>query len=235
MALTEYLTLTAALLQSPGSPIPLIPTATLTDYINIARNQVAADAECIRAEASLVLASGVQGYVFSALVVGVVGTGSVLNIRSARIGSVPLDIRAWEWFVQYYLGSGASGTPVRVAQQGQGTYGTLFFDPTPNATFSASFDTICLPIALVDDTTAESIPRLWTDAVPFYAAWLGYMSAQRQADAEAMMGRYRELVRKGRATATPSELPDKMPGGMGAKVAAAHTTPGAMPQAPGNG
>lgn len=234
MALTAYETLTAALLQSPSSPIPLIPTATLDSYINIARNQVAADAECIRVPATLALANGTQSYNFSAITVpSGVGIGSVITVRSARIGGQPLDIRNWEWFAQYYLGNGQSGTPLRLAQQGQSVSGTLFFNPTPNATATVSLDAVCLPISLINDTTPEAIPALWTDAIPFYAAWLGMQSLQRQADAEMMLQRYESLVRRGRQFATPTELPDNLPGGGGAQAASARQVLSTQAQAAG--
>jgi hypothetical protein len=223
MALTAYETLTAALLQAPSSPIPLIATGTLDSYINIARNQVAAEAECIRVPATLALVNGTQNYNFSAISVSGAptnGIGSVITVRSMRIGGQPLDIRSWEWFSQYYLGDGQAGTPVRVSQQGQSLLGTLWFDPTPNAAATASLDVVCLPIALVSDGTTEAIPPLWTDAIPFYAAWLAMQSLQRQADAEMMLRRYASLVRRGRQFATPTELPDNLPGGSGAAAAA---------------
>ena len=233
MALTTYETLTQALLQAPSSPIALIPTATLDLYIAIARKQVAADAECIRVPATLALTTGVQGYFFYQIAVSgsFQGVGSVIAVRSARIGGTPLDIRPWEWFSQYYLGDSQSGTPVRMAQQGRGvgtasqaSGGTLYFDPTPNAAFTVSLDAVCLPINLVDDTTPEAIPALWQDAIPFYAAWLGMQSLQRQADAEMMLQRYQSLVRRGTQTATSSELPDNLPGGTGAQAVSARQT-----------
>lgn len=223
--LASYQSLTQALVQAPTSPIPLIPSATLTSYINVARNQVAGDAECIRVPATLALVAATQHYGFAAISVGgASGVGNVISVRSARIGGTPLDIRQWEWFAQYYLGDGATGTPVRLAQQGQGLNGTLFFDPVPTGTGTVSLDVVCLPIALVDDSTAEAIPLLWTDAVPFYAAWLALQSLQRQADANMMLERYRMLVKRGREMATPSELPDNLPGGAGAALAAARQT-----------
>lgn len=224
MALNAYVTAVTNLLQAPSSPVPLIPTGTLTTYINTARNQVAADAECIRAPGSLVLSSGTQGYAFSSIstIGATVGFGAVMSIRSARIGSAPLDLRAWEWFAQYYLGRNASGTPVRAAQQGQGANGTIFFHPIPNAAATVAFDAVLLPVALSSDATPEAIPPLWTDAVPFYAAWLAMQQLQRQNDANQMFARYQELVRRGRQMGTPSELPERLPGGMGTQIAAAH-------------
>lgn len=236
MALASYETLTAALLQSPSSPIPLIPTAILDTYIAIARKQVAAEAECIHVLATLALSAAQQVYGFSAITIPGTptnGIGSVIAVRSVRIGGQPIDIRAWEWFAQYYLGNGQTGTPVRMSQQGQSLFGTLWFDPTPNATFSANLDVVCLPVNLVDDTTPEAIPPLWTDAVPFYAAWLAMQNLQRQADAEMMLRRYESLVRRGRQFATPTELPDNLPGGSGAAAAASRQILSQPPEPPG--
>jgi hypothetical protein len=224
MALTNYQTLTQALLQAPSSPIPLISTATLNSYINIARNQTAADAECIRDPGFLTTAIGVQGYNFTSIVSGgsLWGVVNVISVRSAKYGATPIDIRGWEWFSQYYLGDGITGTPLRASQQGQGANGTICFSPIPNSVITITLDAVWLPIPLVDDTTIEAIPALWTDAVPFYAAWLGFQSLQRQADAQIMLERYKELIKRGRQMATPSELPDNLPGGAGAQMAAAH-------------
>lgn len=222
--LALYEQLTAGLLQAPSSPIPLVPSATLDLYIAIARKQVAAEAECIRVPATLALSNAQQAYGFSAIAVPGApgnGVGSVITVRSARIGGRPIDVRPWEWFSQYYLGNGQRGAPMRMAQQGQSLFGTLWFDPTPNGAFSVALDVVCLPINLADDTTPEAIPPLWTDAVPFYAAWLAMQSLQRQADAEMMLQRYESLVRRGRQFATPTELPDNLPGGAGAAAAAA--------------
>ncbi len=216
-------------------PSGLIPTPTLDRYINTARMQLAADAECVRSSATLTCTIGTQGYGLSSLVLVpsvAVGISGVFTLRSGFVegASMPLEFRSWEWFSAYYLTSNASGEPTALAQQGQGTFGTLFLRPVPNAAFNIMFDTACLPIILVDDTTPEAIPGLWTDAVPFYAAWLAMMQLQRQADAHIMLTRYQELALRGRQESTPSELPDNMPGGSGARMAAIKTTLTSAPQ-----
>lgn len=230
--LAAYESLTLNLLQAPSSPIPLIATPTLDAYINSARNQVAADAECIRVPGTLALTAGTQSYSFASINTSATpGAGNVISVRSAGISGQPLDIRNWEWFAQYYFGNGQAGVPIRVAQQGQGVNGTLFFNPTPSVSLTAYLDVVCLPIPLVTDLTVEAIPPLWTDAVPFYAAWLGMQNLQRQADADMMLQRYQSLTRRGRQLATPTELPENLPGGMGAQEASAHQQLGVVAQA----
>jgi hypothetical protein len=224
--LNAYLTQLSALIQAPNSPNPLVSTATQTGYINIARNQLAGDAECVRVRGSLTYISGQRTYLFSNIVLPASqGYGSVIAVRSAAYSGLPdtISFRPFEWFSAYLLNSGATGTPTVFSQQGQGVFGTLLVWPFPAAPAVASLDCVCLPIPLVDDTTVEAIPDLWRDAVPFYAAWLAMQQLQRQADAEAMLQRYMMLARRGRQFATPSELPDNMPGGLGSQIAAGKT------------
>ncbi len=226
MALNAYLALVQSLIQAPSSPIPLVSTATLTSYINIARNEVAANGECIRIGADLPLVAGTQVYSTSAIVIAFPPIASALVIRQAfHQDGTPLDIRSFEWFQQYYLRSGATGVPQRMAQQQYGTGGvggSLYVDPVPVVAETLAVDVVALPIPLASDATIEAIPFPWTEAVPFYAAWLALMTVQRQADADKMMVRYMELMARGRQESTPTFLPENAAGGMGATRAAAH-------------
>lgn len=224
--LAAYQAQLQALIQAPNSPSPLVPAASQTSYINIARAQLAADAECIRVTGALALVAATQAYAFSAIVLpGAQGYGSVIAVRSGIVAGVgKLEIRPWEWFQAYYSEVSGAGLPRIAAQQGQGVNGTLQFWPQPAAPGSVNIDCVVLPIDLADDTTVEAVPRLWRDAVPFYAAWLAMQSLQRQADAEAMLKRYMMLAQRGRQLATPTELPDYLPGGVGARGAASRST-----------
>ncbi len=222
MALTAYETLTTALLQAPSSPVPLVATATLDTYINIARRQVAADGECVRSPASIALAPTAQEYNFISFTGLISGAANVIAVRSMIVGTRALDIRPWEYFTAYYRGLATLGQPRLVSQQGQGVNGTLFFFPIPDVAYNAVGDVVCLVPDLTSDGSVEAIPQLWTDAVPFYAAWLALMTLQRQGDAQMMMQRYQDLMRRARQLSTSSELPENMPGGVGAQMAAAH-------------
>jgi hypothetical protein len=214
--LTAYENSTRQLIQALGSTVPLIDTATLDQYINTARNQVAGEGTCVVAyPATLAVVGPQQGYAFSSIVLpaGITpGTGPVLNVRQAAYqagtGQQLVYPRAWPWFKTYWLDQAAPipGPPREFAQFGQGTNGTLWVT-LPDGPYTLNLDVVCLPIPLVDDTTAEAIPELWQDAVPFYAAWLGMQNVQRQADADMMMGRYKELMNRARAFATPEQMP----------------------------
>jgi hypothetical protein len=209
----------------------LIPAATLDSYINIARMQLAADAECIRNTGVLTTVINQRGYKFPDIFITGPGVGDPISLRQLRTGNAqPIDLRPWEWFQQYYLPGSVTGMPVRAAQQGQGFAGTFYFDPIPSAVIQIFADVTCLPIPLVDNSTFEAIPYPWTDAVPFYAAGYGMMQLQRQADAQQMFARYYLLAQRGRQISTPTELPDNLPGGVGAHAVALKSTLTTQPQ-----
>lgn len=215
MLLSQYENATQQLFQALTSTVPLIALSVIDDYINTARNQVAAEGQACRTEASLALSAGVRTYPFSAFTFGPTQS-AVLAIRSGAIGTTPLDVRGWEWFAQYYLPDPAVGPPRIVAQHRPGTLGNLTFFPTPSISTVAQFDAVCLPLVLVNDATPEALPYPWTDAVPFYAAWLCMMNAQRQADADMMFARYEQIMmRLAHMGVTPTELPSSMPADRG--------------------
>ena len=204
------------LIQSLGSPIPLISTAQSTVYINSARVQIAAEAKCIRNYATLALVVNQQQYNFSTIVFAPATSGVqvVMNVEMAGF-TVPATTgqrivvqREWAWFNRYVLQNPVpvAGPPRYWAQFGQGALGTLWFN-LPDFTYVINLDTVCLPLPLATDTDPEAIPYQWTDAVPFYAAWLGMQQEQRQGDAEMMLQRFKMLMQRARAAATPEVTP----------------------------
>jgi len=57
------------------------------------------------------------------------------------------------------------------------------------------------------DTDIEAIPYLWTDAVPYFAAYLALMSAQtnmRMEQAQRYFQLYQTFVQRARQAATPA-------------------------------
>ena len=224
MVLTAYQTATAQLLQNPSAPTSLYPTASLTSWINTARGQLAGEAECIRTIGTLSLTSGVQVYPFSSITfsgssstTGIQGPLNVRTIwRTSGSGKVWIRPRSFEWFSLYELNNAAptEGPPTIWSQLGQGVNGTIYVSPVPDQSYTLTMDVPCYPIALVDDTTVEAIPYLWTDAVPFFAAYYALLAAQstaRQGDADKMMQRYMQFVQRARAAATPSVLSGQYP------------------------
>jgi hypothetical protein len=210
-----YRSQTRDLFQALTSPLPLIPDGTIDLYVNRARSQVASEGECVRIHTALPLASGVREYPFSSQIISPsLAVSTVVAVRSGYISDagVQLDFRPFEWFAAYCQWSSMPGRPITMTQRKQGTLGDLLFCPVPDAVYTVNLDAVGIPIDLLDDTTVDAIPFPWSDAVPFYAAWLCMMNAQRQAAADTFFGLYEQvMMRLARMGATPSELPSNVP------------------------
>lgn len=226
--LNNYLTDTKNLLQNPTAPSGLYDNTSLTRWINIARGQVAGEAECIRVLGTLTLTPSQRNYNFSSINVGVPGTTGVQGVLCVRdvlytVGSGfrKLAPRPWEWFLQYKLNNvvPVEGEPRTWAQFGQGAAtpptgnsdatGSFYLDPPPDQAYTLTFDCVCYPVELVNSNTVEAIPYQWTDAVPFFAAYYAYLSAQtgaRQADAERMFTHYQTFLERARKQSNPDVL-----------------------------
>lgn len=222
--LNSYLAATQRLLQNPAAPISLYSTADLTTYINTARGQLAGEGECIRALGTVNTIYQQRNYNFSAVTIGVTGIAGAIHVRSLRYavgsGYQWISPRGWEWFEFYYLNTPVpdSGAPTDWAQYGQGSApppsgssgsGSFYVNPLPDIVYALTADCVCFPSALATDADPELIPYLWTDAVPYYAAYLALMSAQvnnRMAEAEKMFGLYQTFVQRARQAANPSLL-----------------------------
>jgi hypothetical protein len=51
----------------------------------------------------------------------------------------------------------------------------------------------------VDDTTPEALPYPWTDAVPYYAAYLAFMNSRRPMEAGNMFSIFENLMKRARS------------------------------------
>lgn len=211
--LASYRTTTLALLQAPSSPVPLIPQDRLDSYINTSRIQVAAQGGCVRDYPTLPLVTGTPRYNFSDVTGLQTGVDAIYHIRQLWYqiqgtdppGQVLVTSRPFEYFGAFMLNNPAPGTgvPATWAQFGQGDQGSIFIDPAPDADYVCQLDVLAVPVTLVDDSTPEAIPDIWRQAVPFYAAWLGFQSLQRQPYADRMMERFKEQMGMARNAANP--------------------------------
>lgn len=231
--LASYLAQTARLLQNPAAPAPLYSTADLTTYVNSARGQLAGESKAIRFMGSLPLVAGQRAYPFTSIALtGGIAAG-IQGVLDAEIiwyqvgdGQKWIRPRPWPWFAQYELNNPVpdSGPPKVWTQYGQGAQaqasplpvggGSLYISPLPDTAYTCPVDCVCFPVPLVDDTTVEAIPYLWTDAVPYYAAYLALLSAQtgaRVQDAARMFQLYQEFVQRARRASTPMVLPGMYP------------------------
>lgn len=219
--LNAYLTATQNLLQNPTATNQLYATTSLTTYINTARGQLAGESESIRFMATLVLAAGQQVYPFSSIsLTGSTGIEGVINVRSiwrtVASGQVWLRPRPFEWFALYELNNPVpvAAAPTKWAQYAQGVNGSIYVSPVPDVAYTLNLDCVCYPINLGLDADPEAIPYLWTDAVPYFGAYLALLSAQtgaRSAEADKMLDRYSNFVSRARRFATPSVLPFQNP------------------------
>ena len=231
--LNSYITATQNLLQSPGAPTTLYSTANITTWVNTARGQLAGEYGCVRVIGTISTVAGQRNYSFSSLNIGTAsstGIQGVINIQTMQYGSGTgqqwLYPRSWPWFQLFYLNNTApvQGPPAVWSQYGQGSSGqgsitgvgsgmiasgTFYVDPPPDNVYTLYCDCTAYPQALVADTDVEAIPYLWTDAVPFFAAWYALLSSQtsaRQTDADKMMERYREFAERARMAANPDVM-----------------------------
>jgi len=215
--LNTYIAQTQRLLQNPVPSTPLYATSDLTAYINTARGQIAGEAQCIRTIGQIPTVVDQRPYAFSAIdvtfaTVGIHGIQGVLSIDNILTGIGTgmqwFRSRPWPWFLLYKLNNAnpQEGPPSEWAQIGQGASGVFYLDPLPDSVYTLYVDSVCYHVALVDDTTAEALPYLWTDAVPYFAAYMAYMSSQRTQDADAMYSKFKEFMARARAAATPEVL-----------------------------
>lgn len=108
-------------------------------------------------------------------------------------------VRQWAQQWQY--------VPAVCAQYGQGAGGSFYLYPLPSQAYQIEWDCFCLPSDLIDDQSYEAIPAPWTDAVPYFAAHLGYLELQNWNGAKGYLElfdkfvqRYSDYARSGRVT-----------------------------------
>jgi hypothetical protein len=219
MALTAYVQQVQRLVNDPTGQF-YNPT-DLAVYVNLARGTIATQAECLVANGTLSTVNGTQTYALSSLA-GPAGLISAVNVRSVRsviagVGRM-LDARPWPWFNTYQLTGlnlGSAGPPTVWSQQTQGVQGSLWFSPTPNGTVALTVEAAWIPIPLVNDSTVEVLSYPWTDAVPYFAAYLAYENAQRLDDAKRMQGLFNAFMIAARVGVTPMVGGPSWPPGKG--------------------
>lgn len=221
--LNQYMQRTQQLISDTKSEV-LTPNF-LASFINTARGQLAGESECIRNIGILPTVVGQQGYQFSATNIasgGVAGVDGVIHIRSIRYsvvggatGTLWIPPRPWQWFELYEFNNAVlpTGAPATWSQYSQGASpgatgsaagGAFFISPIPDAVYTLICDCVCYPKSLADDSDVEAIPYLWTDAVPYYAAYLTYLYTQNANAAKNMLEMYGMFVKRARGAATPS-------------------------------
>jgi hypothetical protein len=141
----------------------------------------------------------------------VIGVISVSCAWGANAAMKPiLQPMIWSEFQAYFrsYNNGMQNYPTIWSQYAQGVNGSIYVWPLPSQYSQMDWDCYCIPIALVDDTTAEAIPYGWTDCVPYYAAYLAYLDAQRGDDADKMFKTFAMYMKRARSFSETPFVPD---------------------------
>lgn len=222
--LAAYELQTQRLLQNPGAPQSLYAKSDIDSWVNTARGQIAGEGNAIRVFGTINTVVGQRVYNFSSINLGTpasTGIAGVIHVRSILYslgtGQQAITRQGWEWFNWYYQNNPVPmpGPPQNWSQfaqgaSGQGTgsaaSGSFYLDNPPDLVYRLSCDCVCYPTNLVDDTTVEALPYLWSDCVPFFAAWYALLSSQtgaRTADAEKMFKNYQMFLDRARQLSNP--------------------------------
>ena len=216
MALNAYLQQTSRILHDPNNQN--FSTSDLTAYINIARGQIAIAGQCVRKLNIVTLSAGTETYSLpsgSAFTGAGVGQAVSVNGVSVPWGTTKptLDRYSWSDFqAQLRLFSGTiTGFPEAWAQQGDGASGLVYLFPIPSQTFASEWDCFHTVAPLASDSDPEAIPYPFTDCVPYFAAYLALLNAQRYQEAKAMLDAFKMFLGVARGAVSPLFTPSAYP------------------------
>lgn len=129
---------------------------------------------------------GQESYNFSDIdVSSFPGIDSVYAIRSASVlyanwrYSVPYySFSTYQARIRQFASTQFQYVPCYSTQFGQGNAGSFFFYPIPSQVLQVEYDCQCEPQDLIDDQSVDTIPKPWSDVVPYFAAHLCYLELQ---------------------------------------------------------
>ena len=150
------------------------------------------------------LLEGQEQYPFSNIVFQTTGIESVIQVKSVSIiysnyrYSLPMySFSIYQAMIrQYSSASQYQYVPAFASQYGRGAAGIFYLYPIPSQTYQAEFDCICEPTDLVLDSDVEIIPDPWTDAVPFFAAYLCFLEMQNFNSARGIKNEFDLFMRQ---------------------------------------
>lgn len=93
--------------------------------------------------------------------------------------------------------------PTVCAQYGQGVNGSLYMYPIASQAYQFQADAFCLPSNLATDADVDLIPQPWSDAVPYFAAYLALLEMQKQNDARGMLDLFDKFLLRQSNSARP--------------------------------
>lgn len=223
--LATYETQTQLLLNDTGTQEYAL--ADLDQYINTARGQIAASAQCVRYTGTLSVTSASASYPITGIAGAPNGVTAALNVYDLACivtgaGVARMSPRPWRWAWYYWVSNPVpqSGRPTEWSFQEPGPNGAIYLNMTPDKNYTLQCDCAGYVAALTSGGPPEALPYPYTDSVPYFAAYLALLSAQRTADAEQMLQRWAQFASWSVKQLTPPVMPAYWPGGTGAMEAA---------------
>jgi len=177
----------------------------LTDYINDGRNHLIQDTGCNRILQTYTTVYNVETIDFAALPEGT-NTIDVLTTNLYWGNSrVPLYYMAWSNFnAQLRFWQNYTGRPVGFSMYGPKK---IFIGPKPDQAYLIELDTVVLKEPLTDADPVETLPTPFTEAVPFYAAYIAKYQEQSYGEAEILKQEYQKHVMQALNTTFTRRLP----------------------------
>jgi hypothetical protein len=187
-------------------------TAIGTNTVSMSANAIASGSASFTTQIQTV--ANQEIYPIPTAVAPQLGVQDVIGVRSIAInfgGSQgsnqymleTCDFSELQAYYRFY-GPNLVGNPAKWARYNN----NIYMRPVPSQAYPMQWDTVCTVIPLVDDSSVEAIPQLFTYCVPYYAAYLALMNGQRAQDADAMYKLYDQFAKRARTfyqrTMTPS-------------------------------
>lgn len=170
------------------------PDSELNDYISEARNRVVGDTGCLRSLQSFTLTVGQEAYQYSALPSST-QTMDIINIVAIwGQQRITLQYMPWSQFttrMRPWLSY--QDIPAVFTIYGQSTF---YIGPTPSQAYSCEIDTVILPVAFTDDTTADAINYPYTAGVSYYASYLAKEKQQAYEESDRFLEKYKQKMKE---------------------------------------
>lgn len=141
----------------------------------------------------------------------IMGVFSVACAWGANAAMKPLLMpKIWTEFQAYFrsYNTGMQNFPTVWSQYSMGVTGSIYLWELPSQASQMDWDCWCTPIALVTDVTAEALSYPWTTPIPYYAAYLAMLDAQRYEEAGALKKEYDERMKEAVGMTTAPFVPD---------------------------
>ena len=134
------------------------------------------------------------------------GVKSIIDVQDVAV-SQGGERPAMTWIpfadLQAYARSynlGVSSYPFYWSTFGDGENGQVWLFPFPSISSEMEWLVSCVPKPLYSNDGPEAIPDNFTDAVKFFAAYLGYLNSQRTGQASLMLNYFNDFLSLDRAS-----------------------------------